>query len=120
MKIYDKKDFRYIISFFIFFFIIWFYILAYLSTISIFLLIPSLVLIIIFLFKGKIVWLFTSLVLMFIYFLLFNFLPSKECGLSDWKNQYPIEVRSNQPCRCFGVITYHDNMQVKRCIGKMR
>ncbi len=117
MKLYDKKnDLRLLLVFFIFFFIIWFYILAYLSTISIFLLIISLILIIDFLFKGNIVCLFIPLIIMLIYFLLFNFLPSKECGFNDWKLYEQLE--NIQSCNhCVGVIKYTDSWMKMECIG---
>lgn len=120
MNLYNKKDFRYIISFFIFFFSIWFYIVAYLSTLSIFLLIPSLTLIIIFLFKKNIIFLYIHIFLIVIYFLLFKFFPSEYCGSSSFKElPKPVGINIKKSCKCLGIIKYTNNLMEKECIGKI-
>lgn len=79
MKKNINRGFRFALSSFIFFFCFLYYTFAYFPTSSPFLLIISLILIIIYCFNNKIVYLLILFLLMLVYFLLYNFLPEKEC-----------------------------------------
>jgi hypothetical protein len=68
--------------------------------------------------KREFVWFIILAILTLIYFLLFTFLPSQECGFNDWKP--PTEISGSQPCNCSGIIKYDLGIYGKmECVGRI-